>query len=141
MSIAIFSLGCSTDITDSNGKNKTKLNLDNMDSEFIITTTAKNLSDYFHVNHYIIDNSGNKLLDEGVNYKGTMTTTCKKSVMTSSYIEYSCITHRDTKSPVGDPDDEKQTIKLYDSSTYKVILKENSLSKDKVTEIGSITTK
>jgi len=138
ISIAILSFGCTSDITGSSGKNKTKLNLENMDNKFTITTTAKNLTDYYHVNHYIVNSSGTKILDEGTNYEGTVITTCTRSVISSSYIDYSCITHWDTKSPVGDQNDERQNIRLYDSSDYNVFLKENSFNNSKTTKIGLI---
>ena len=136
-------LGCTDSIDDITGDdgtpNKTILNVDNMPSEFVISTSANNFSDYYHVSHSIVDNSGSELLNKGINYKGTVTTTCSSTVSSSIYQEYQCITKWNTESPIGDPQDETNTIKIYDASSYKVILSEYSFSNGKKeTEIGSI---
>ena len=141
--VTILSLGLTgcidSDDDKSNGANSTSLAWNNTGSEFVINTTINNTSDYYHVRHLIIDSDGAERLTEGANYTGTITTTCSKGLASGTYVEYTCITHRDTESPLGDPSDETNIVKLYDSKGYKVYLEEKSLSSsDKESEISSI---
>ena len=140
---SISFLGCTNIVDDATSDvepNKTTLTVDNITGEFIINTTVNNLSDYYYAAHSIVDsNSGISLLFKGASYKGTITTTCSSNLVSSTYKDYICISKWNTESPLGDPQDETNTIRIYDSSSYKVILSEYSLySGNKETEIGSI---
>jgi len=110
----------------SSSANSTELTWNDTQTEFVIKTTIGNVSDYYHVEHQIVDNDDRKILAEGANYTGTVTTTCTKDLATGSSVSYSCITHRDTASPVGETD-ETVTISLEDSKTYSVKMEENVL--------------
>jgi len=142
IAVAMLSLtfsGCGdASSTDQSGANSTSFAWNDTGSQFVITTNINNVSDYYHVRHVIKDSTGSTRLQEGANYTGTVTTTCSKGLASGSYTEYTCVTHRNTKSPVGDPSDETNNITLYDSKGYKVYMEEKSFSGDKNTEISSI---
>jgi len=123
--------GCGDDSSSGGGSssnaNSTKLTWNDTQTEFVIKTTIGNVSDYYHVKHKIIDNDDREILAEGANYTGTVTTTCAKDLATGSSVSYSCVTHRETASPVGDPDDKTVTISLKDTKTYSVKMEEKVL--------------
>ncbi len=126
---------------NSSSSNSTKLTWNDTHTDFTITTKVNNVgatAKYYHVGHLISDTNDKNVLQEGVNYTGTITTTCVRELMTSTFIQYDCTTHRETSSPVGDPKDETKTITLYDNKKYKVFLEENGFYNDNKVEIDSI---
>jgi len=125
------------------GSSKNSLSLNSDNSSFTISLKSgitAGEGDDTHVAYEFRDSSGNRILSNGSNYKGSVTTLCTNSYSTGSSDAYSCSTHYDTNSPVGDPQDELQEITLSNGKTYSLYMMEYFLFKDtKETQIKSLS--
>ena len=96
--------------------------------------------DYYRVGYVLKDNDGKEIIDYGLNYKGSLKTTCSTSYSSRDYNAYSCATHYSTNAPFGDPSDKSKDITLYDSKTYSLYLLQYVLLGDtKETKIKSFS--
>ncbi len=133
--IVLTTTGCEVSDIISSGSDSVKLTKG--DSEFKITLKGID-SDYAHVRYTLTNSSGSEVLSYGLNYKGTVTTTCNTSDGGSNATNYTCTTKYDTSAPMGDPKDKTKTITLGSGTNTIHMIESELLGDDKKTKIGTL---
>ena len=126
MSLVLCFNGCDSSTTSNTNTNAevTTLDISKMDNEFSFVTSGSNFSEYFHLEHQILNSSGTSIFKTGINSNGTINTRCEKVLYSGDYIEYECTTKKESSLNVTT----KYTIKLRDGESYYLYRNEYKLS-------------